>query len=167
MAQRTFSFAYNQYVNGDDEDLPGLIAYALYKRARVAYLQAYKQDNDKEATEREILNWSRDHSTPEKIKLFRLQALGSVEKYRQLEVKKAEPGIRKAIEADHLGSISAMVSSLTGPKAFWVSVGAGVVASLFWVPLAGWLYIGLRESNPSGLVDQQPNRPATPAEQSR
>jgi hypothetical protein len=163
MAQRIFSFAYNQYVNGDDEDLPGLIAYALYKRAKVASLQAYKENNGREATEKEILNWSRDHSTPEKIELFSLQALRSVEKYRQQEVKKAEPEIRKAIEAEHLGDIRAKVTTLTGPKAFWISVGAGVVASLFWVPLAGWLYIGLRESNPSGLVDQQPSRSATPA----
>jgi hypothetical protein len=82
MAQRTFSFAYNKYVIGDVEDLPGLIAYALYKRAKVAYLQAYKENNGREATEKEIYNWSLDHSTPEKIELFRLQALRSVEKYR-------------------------------------------------------------------------------------
>ena len=54
MAQRTFSYAYNKYVNGDDEDLPGLIAYALYKRAKVAYLQNYKAVNGKDATEKLI-----------------------------------------------------------------------------------------------------------------
>jgi hypothetical protein len=41
MGKRTFSFADNHYVNGDDEDLPGLIAYALYKRAKVASFQVY------------------------------------------------------------------------------------------------------------------------------
>lgn len=163
MAQRIFSYAYNKYVNGDDEDLPGLIAYALYKRAKVAYLQNYKAVNGRDATEKLINEWSEDHSTDEKIKLFRLQALGSVETYRQQEVRKAEPEIRKAIEDSQLGSIHSKVSSLTGPKAFWISVGAGIVASLFWVPLAGWLYIGLRESNPSGLVDKPPTRPVSPA----
>jgi hypothetical protein len=166
MAQRTFSFAYNKYVNGDDEDLPGLIAYALYKRAKVAYLQNYNQVNGKDATEREIVNWSHDHSTPDKIELFRLQALRSVERYRQQEVMKAEPEIRKAIEAEHLGSVHAKVSSLTGAKAFWISVGAGVVASLIWIPLAGLLYIGLRQSNPLGLVNDGPTgQPAKPVVQ--
>jgi hypothetical protein len=163
MAQRTFSFAYNKYVIGDVEDLPGLIAYALYKRAKVAYLQAYKENNGREATEKEIYNWSLDHSTPEKIELFWLQALRSVEKYRQQEVKKAEPELRKAIEGEHLGSIHSKVSALIGPKAFWTSVGAGVVASLFWVPLAGWFYIGLRESNPTGLIDKPPAQNGNPA----
>jgi hypothetical protein len=163
MAQRTFSYAYNQYVNGDDEDLPGLIAYALYKRAKVAYLQAYKQHNGKEATEKEILNWSRDHSTPEKIQLFRLQALRSVEKYRQQEVKKAEPEIRKAIEAEHIGLIHSKVSSLTGFKAFLSSVGSGIAASVVWLPLAGLMYIGLRQANPMGLVDRAvPSEAVTP-----
>jgi hypothetical protein len=163
MTQRTFSFAYNKYVNGDDEDLPGLIAYALYKRAKVAYLQAYKENNGKEATDKEIHNWSLDHSTPEKNELFRLQALRSVERYRQQEVKKAEPEIRKAIEAEHLVSIHAKVSSLTGAKAFWISVGAGVVASLILIPLAGLLYLGLRQSNPLGLVNDGPSgQPAKP-----
>jgi hypothetical protein len=162
MAQRTFSYAYNKYVKGDDEDLPGLIAYALYKRAKVAYLQNYKTVNGRDATEKLINEWSADHSTDEKIALFRLQALRSVEKYRQQEVKKAEPEIRKAIEAEHLGSIHSKVSTLTGAKAFWISVGAGVVASFFWVPLAGWFYIGLRESNPSGLVDKPPSQSSRP-----
>jgi hypothetical protein len=168
MAQRTFSYAYNKYVKGDDEDLPGLIAYALYKRAKVAYLQGYKVRNGKDATEREINEWAQDHSSDDKIKLFRNQALSSVEKYRQQEVKKAEPEIRKAIEADHLGVIHSKVLTLTGLKAFWSSVGAGVVASFFWIPLAGWIYIGLRESNPMGLFNipsvppttQSPSAPA-------
>ena len=43
MAQRNFSYAYNKYVNGDDEDLPGLIAYALYKRAKVAFFRATRK----------------------------------------------------------------------------------------------------------------------------
>lgn len=102
----------------------------------LAYLQAYKENNGREATEKEIYNWSLDHSTPEKIELFRLQALRSIEKYRQQEVKKAEPELRKAIEGEHFGSILSKVSSLVGPKAFWTSVGAGVVASFFWGPLA-------------------------------
>jgi hypothetical protein len=72
MAQRNFSYAYNKYVNGDDEDLPGLIAYALYKRAKVAYLQSYKERNGRDASENLISEWSADHSTPEKIELFRL-----------------------------------------------------------------------------------------------
>lgn len=91
MAQRNFSYAYNKYVNGDDEDLPGLIAYALYKRAKVAYLQSYKERNGRDASENLISEWSADHSTPEKIELFRLQALRSVERYRLQEVKKQNP----------------------------------------------------------------------------
>lgn len=81
----------------------------------------------------------------------------SVERYRQQEVKKAEPEIRKAIEAKHLGSIHAKVSSLTGAKAFWISVVAGVVASLILIPLAGLLYLGLRQSNLLGLVKDGPS----------
>lgn len=153
VAQRTFSYAYNRYVNGDDEDLPGLIAYALYKRAKVAYLQSYKEANGRDASEKAISEWSADHSTPEKIELFRLQALRSVEKYRLQEVKKAEPEIRKAIEDEFIGLIHDKVSSLTGFKAFLSSVGSGIAASVVWIPLAGLMYIGLRQANPMGLVN--------------
>lgn len=162
MAQRTFSYAYNKYVNGDDEDLPGLIAYALYKRAKVAYLQNYKEVNGRDASEKQISEWSADHSTPEKIELFRLQALRSVERYRQQEVKKAEPEIRRAIEAEHIGFIRSKVSSLTGGKAFLASVGSGIVASLVWIPLAGLMYIGLRQANPMGLVKGSPEEVVSP-----
>jgi len=163
MAQRNFSYAYNKYVNGDDEDLPGLIAYALYKRAKVAYLQSYKERNGRDASENLISEWSADHSTPEKIELFRLQALRSVEKYRMQEVKKAEPEIRKAIEAEHIGLIHSKVSSLTGFKAFLSSVGSGIAASVVWLPLAGLMYIGLRQANPMGLVDRAvPSEAVTP-----
>jgi hypothetical protein len=162
MAQRIFSYAYNKYVNGDDEDLPGLIAYALYKRAKVAYLQNYKAVNGRDATEKLINEWSADHSTVEKIELFRLQALRSVEKYRQREVKKAEPEIRKAIEAEHIGLIHAKVSSLTGFKAFLSSVGSGIAASVVWLPLAGLMYIGLRQANPMGLVERAPSEVVIP-----
>jgi hypothetical protein len=153
MAQRNFSYAYNKYVNGDDEDLPGLIAYALYKRAKVAYLQSHKERNGRDASENLISEWSADHSTPEKIELFRLQALRSFERYPLQEVKKAEPEIRKAIETEYLGLIHTKVSSLTGLKAFWSSVGSGIAASVVWIPLAGLMYIGLRQANPMGLVD--------------
>jgi hypothetical protein len=156
MTQRTFSYAYNKYVNGDDEDLPGLIAYALYKRAKVAFLQSYKERKGRDASDVLIDEWSADHSTPEKIELFRLQALGSVEKYRLQEVKNAEPEMRKAIEAEHIGLIHAKVSSLTGFKAFLSSVGSGIAASVVWIPLAGLMYIGLRQANPMGLVDRVP-----------
>jgi hypothetical protein len=163
MAQRTFSYAYNKYVNGDDEDLPGLIAYALYKRAKVAFLQSYKERSGREATESRIGEWSAEHSTPEAIELFRLQALRSVEKYRMQEVKKAEPEIRKAIEAEHIGLIHSKVSSLTGFKAFLSSVCSGIAASVVWLPLAGLMYIGLRQANPMGLVDRAvPSEAVTP-----
>lgn len=153
MPKRTFSYAYNEYVSGDD-DLRGLIAYALYKRDKVRYLQNHSASHGgQDPSDAAIHDWSLDHSTPEKVALYNLQASQLIEIYRLQEVKKAEPEIRKTIEAGFIGSIHNKVSSLTGGKAFWASVGSGIVASVVWIPLAALMYIGLRQANPMGLVN--------------
>jgi hypothetical protein len=95
-----------------------------------------------------------DHSTPEKVALYNLQDSQLIEIYRLQEVKKAEPEIRNTIEAGFIGSIHNKVSSLTGGKAFWASVGSGIVASVVWIPLAALMYIGQRQANPMGLVNE-------------
>lgn len=162
MPKRIFSYAYNAYVVNDD-DLQGLLAYALYKRDKVIYLRNYNASHSgQDPSDTAIHNWSLDHSTPEKVSLYKLQASELIEIYRQREVKLVEPELRKVIEGEHLAAIQRSVDSLTGQKAFWNNVGAGVMGAAVWVVLGALLYIGLGMPQPFGLLRETSSPASSP-----
>lgn len=162
MPKRIFSYAYNAYVANDD-DLRGLLAYALYKRDKVIYLQNYNASHGgQDPSDTAIHDWSLDHSTPEKVSLYKLQASELMEIYRQREVKLAEPELRRVIEGEHLAAIRGSVAGLTGQRAFWNNVGAGVMGAAVWVVLGALLYIGLGMPQPFGLLRETSNPSPSP-----
>jgi len=160
--KRTFSYAYNEYVDKDD-DLRGLLAYALYKRDKVIFLRNYNaKHGGQDPSDTVIHEWSLDHSTPEKVSLYKSKASELIEIYRQQEIKLAEPELRRVIEEEHLAAIRVSVAGLTGQRAFWNNVGAGVMGAAVWVVLGALLYIGLGMPQPFGLLRETSSPESSP-----
>ena len=133
---RKYSYAFSKFVNGED-DLPGLIAYALYKAAKVEYLKKFNLERGRDAYDEEAYQWSDLHSTNTQIDLYRQKACLIIENYREQEIIREIPRLEEKIlagaENSTLQQIHSKVSGLTGWPGFRGSLATNVFASIVWV----------------------------------
>lgn len=142
---RRYSYAFSKFVNCED-DLPGLIAYALYKAAKVEHLKKFNQEKGRDAWDDEAYQWSDIHSTTTQIDLYRQKACNIIETYREQEIIREIPLLEKkilaSVENNTLQQIHSKVCGLTGWQGLRASLATNVFASIVWVlVIAAVIYV--------------------------
>lgn len=72
---RQFNFIFKELVNGDD-DIVGLLAYSLYKKEKISWIQNFKKSHDKrDPNEEEISSFHDACNTKERLSSYKKDAV--------------------------------------------------------------------------------------------
>lgn len=139
---RKFNFIFRELVT-DNKDFIGLIAYTVYKRQKIAYLDDYYKKNERYPTEQELDQYHEFTSSPNQLQHYRNTAQQEVDELVDIVLKdKAEE-----IEAFYRDAIRMPVQEIKneinqatekGNHSFWYGVGQSFMGSLIWL-----LFLGL------------------------
>lgn len=87
-------FFFSQIV-ADDDDFIGFVAYTIYKKNKIEYIEQFKIDNSRPPTDEELLRWQHEECTDNKKKNYRSLAENKVNQFinelrgkREKELKK-------------------------------------------------------------------------------
>lgn len=144
-----YSFIYNDLVS-DELDLVGLIAYAIYKREKIAVVRCFKEEHGREPE-------------PKELKNFHCQAAANLEQYKRLaeyalselcetligqEIEEQEERFRKKKKRLKEAADKRIVQELAkfNPPA-WKPVLQGVVASLLTSGIAVLIFMAYSLAN--------------------
>jgi hypothetical protein len=143
--QRSYSYAYSKFVNQPD-DLEGLIAYALFKAAKVHYCRKHFEENQTDLRDEEAKRWSDDHSTDHYVRLYRNSANNIINNYANIVVTRETIKLRKSILDEELRRLTDSLSGLTGWKGFGSNTLTGLAASFLFI-LIGFVIIAVNKGN--------------------
>jgi hypothetical protein len=93
------NFFFSKIVSNKDEDFIGFVAYTIYKKNKIEYIEQFKKDNSRLPTDNELLKWQHEECTDGKIKDYRSLTESKVNKFinelqgekeKELRTKKEE-----------------------------------------------------------------------------
>ncbi|MEE1203584.1 MAG: hypothetical protein UHN59_04705 [Bacteroidales bacterium] len=79
-ANSNHNFFFSQIVE-DDDDFVGYVAYTIYKKNKIEYIEQFKKDNSRHPTDTELLNWQHGECTEGKMKNYRSLAEDKVNRF--------------------------------------------------------------------------------------
>jgi hypothetical protein len=116
MAGGCYNHIYSVLVENEQDTL-GIIAYSLYKRQKIEFIQAFKEKNGREPRDENLAPFHDVSNSPSQIEGYRNQA-SQLEQYysdkASTEIRQAKPG-------------------------FWLGVTQSLVGSILFVFLLGFL----------------------------
>jgi len=150
-AAPTYSDAYQKLVN-DDGDIEGAIAYALYKRDKLAYAKSWKPGDPP------LADYHKNALGPQAIHSARLAAQNLLSEYTSQAVA-ATQAAEQAKYVAGVGALQTLIVNATKFRAvFWPGVASGLAASLiFALVLALAIFLNKNEQNPLGAIYKQLN----------
>lgn len=78
---RHYNFIYEELVRYDG-DMVGRIAYSLYKREKIAFIEQYKKaNNGKEPSIKDFDSFHQNCHNPERVKMYRKEALAMLQDF--------------------------------------------------------------------------------------
>lgn len=132
MGAGNYNFIYRQLVD-DDNDILGIIAYALYKRQKIEFIENFKKKHAQEPQEADFNSFNEFSSSPLQLNTY-INEAGTLAK-NFLDSSLAE----EAAELDRQYSQEARAKINAAKPNFWFGVWQGVVASFIFVILVGFL----------------------------
>ena len=125
---RKFNYIYSTLVESED-DFIGKIAYTIYKEDKINFIAELKKDNqEKEITEKDLVQFHQISSTEKSIERYRLTAQSILQEFLNVSLKEAIEDVTEEIQDNHINLLESVVSKIRPPK-FWKSVWQNVVAS--------------------------------------
>lgn len=95
------NFFYHQIVE-NDEDFVGCVAYILYKKNKIDYIETYKRDNGSAPTDDVLHEWQKNECTQSKLQNYKDSANQRISKFvnalveeKNKELKRKQEAIRK------------------------------------------------------------------------
>ncbi|MBO7277935.1 MAG: hypothetical protein J6U84_08255 [Bacteroidales bacterium] len=74
------NFFFSQIV-ANDNDFIGFVAYTIYKKNKIEYIEQFKKDNSRPPTDEELLKWQYEECTNSKKKNYRSIAENKVNRF--------------------------------------------------------------------------------------
>jgi hypothetical protein len=144
----TYNFIFGKLVTRA-EDFVGMVAYAIYKRQKIEWIEGFKADNLRDPTDDELEGgFARISNMPSQLESYRQQAVDLIDSF--VEYTLAE----KAFEVERNIRDDAVIKAVQ--RSFWSGVGenvvAGVVSSIITVCLVGLAWVTVQ--GPDALVQQ-------------
>lgn len=79
-ANSNHNFFFSQIVE-DDDDFVGFVAYTIYKKNKIEYIEQFKKDNSRHPTDTELLKWQHEECTDSKKQNYIILAENKVNKF--------------------------------------------------------------------------------------
>ncbi|CUH54412.1 hypothetical protein [Shimia marina] len=123
----------------DNEDVEGLIAYALYKRHKRSWATNFEEKNKRPPNNAEKAAFAETTSTEDSCERYRMNAQDILIGFANSFVEDERPGIeQEAIK----GSVSDAVHGIKKAGSFWSLLKVGVVSTLVTSALLALLAFG-------------------------
>ncbi|WP_395055727.1 hypothetical protein [Polaromonas sp.] len=107
----------------DPHDLVGLIAYSLYKRQKLDFVDAHQSEHGCKPTADELRVFYQLVNMPDQIEALRTRSATLLEQVSEVVLEEALQEMQKDFQAR-------LLSELKTPKNFWRAVGENVLANL-------------------------------------
>lgn len=130
------------YVEGDD-DLIGLLAYALYERQKRDWIVSHRKRNSgRDPSESELAAVTSNYLSNDLRNTLRDRASQILSSYAETYVEAVEPQIQlAAVNSDALRQVRKIEKSMTKRVGFWRQVRVGFTVTLLLVILFGALAV--------------------------
>jgi hypothetical protein len=70
---RNYNFIYSKLVE-DENDILGVIAYAIYKKQKIEHIEEFKRDNNREPTDLELVQFNKFSTSKASLDGYRIKA---------------------------------------------------------------------------------------------
>lgn len=125
---------------GDDVDLTGLIAYALYKRQKRDWLVTYRREHGRPPTAPEIKALTGGYLTSDARRTYRDRAGDLLNGYAESYLEASSPALREAaLNSEALRQAQGLHRAVVARTGFRSAVWAGLVATALWTFLVAIL----------------------------
>ncbi|UFH47982.1 hypothetical protein [Pseudomonas sp. KNUC1026] len=135
------NFIYERLVESED-DILGIIAYSLYKRQKIEYIEAFCKRNGRPACSADLTQFHEVSNSAFQLQAYRTQADNIAQSFLTITLE----GRAEQLE-DHYQSKLKSEMQAYKPN-YWLGVSQGVVASIIFVLLLGLLVISRMEPQP-------------------
>ncbi|NHR08370.1 hypothetical protein HA052_24570 [Chromobacterium haemolyticum] len=164
-----YNHIFRQLVPPDSSDFVGMVAYALYKKQKIEWVEHFQKENDgREPTPEELKQFHCVSNMASQVAAYREQAIALLDEFLDYALSDKVEQLRQNMQQDALvqavlaseGKVlqgqqnhqSDVLQAIKKPfyKVVWENVAAGIVASL--VTLAGTGLIWLAAKGPEKLM---------------
>lgn len=140
---RKYNFLYKKIVQGE-RDVVGHIAYALYKDAKIKYIENYKaKNNGDEPTEDSLEYFHSISCLDEEVERYRLQATAILQDFSQNTLEETKKKMDKE-NADLIKKIK--------PRSFMYGVSQSIVGALLFMILIAAIIFGVTFSQKDYVI---------------
>lgn len=135
---RKYNFIYSRLVEGKG-DIIGYIAYALYKDAKIEYINRFKEEhNGEEPSEDDLKSFHDFTSTDESVNNFKYVASGVLQAFLDNTLEETKAQIEENLNRNHIELIKNAIEPIK-PPSVWKSYGNGIAQSV----LGAFIFMGL------------------------
>ncbi len=135
---RKYNFIYSHIVEGKG-DIIGYIAYALYKDAKVEYINHFKEEHGgKEPDEDELKPFHDVTDTEESVNNFKYVASGILQAFLDNTLEETKAQIEDNLNKNHIELIKKAIEPIK-PSSMWKSYLNGIAQSV----LGAFIFMGL------------------------
>ena len=133
----------------DEEDIPGHIAYGIYKRHKIEEIARLTIENGRPPTDEELKSFIKSAESDIQIRLYTEQAAKIASNFLISSLARDVYEIKTTLKDEYDAKINKLLEDLR-PKSFWYGVWQGVAASFIFVAggilllfaTGGWERIG-------------------------
>lgn len=164
--QRNYNFIYKELVQ-NEYDIVGHISYALYKKDKIAHIEAYKNKHLKEPLDQELIPFNEFSSSPSSIESYRLKAEIILQGFLDNVLDETVNEIEENTKKGHSAILKEIITPLLPPtktKQFFFGVGQSIVASFAVILIFTLLIVifQMRNSGPQDVIEKAFNVKITP-----
>lgn len=142
--KRNRNFAYYKLLQSDD-DYVGMVAYTIYKKSKIAYIQELRNDGNRTEDEIDSLleTWQQSKCNDSEIKTLRDNAVAHVAEFttKLIEQKNKELLEKEKKLNKRESKIEKKESQLKSQKYFWYGVKQSIVGSFIYMVLTVLIYL--------------------------
>ncbi|MFK5666341.1 hypothetical protein ACI2OW_10630 [Pseudomonas shirazica] len=149
MADGCYNHIYSVLVENEQDTL-GIIAYSLYKRQKIEFIQAFKIKHDREPKDEDLAPFHDVSNSPSQIESYRNQASQLAQGFLDASIA------AQAVELEQYYSDKASSEVRQAKPGFWLGVAQSLVGSILFVFLLGFLVFFTLSLNqgPKQVIEQ-------------
>jgi hypothetical protein len=126
--QRNYNFIYSKLVE-DDSDLIGLIAYSLYKKHKIEFIEKQKQDG-KDVSDSDLIPFNDFSSSDSSLENYKIKAEIIMQGFIDNVLDETIEEIETSTVNRHSEILKSIIKPLT--SGFWGNVWAGLLSAFIF-----------------------------------
>lgn len=132
MANGSYNYIYTELVKNEN-DILGILAYSLYKRQKIEFIQGFKHKTGNEPTDADLTPFHDISNSASQLESYRNQANQLAQNFLDITLN------TQAEELDKIYSAKANNEIKNSRPSFWSGVAQSVVGSVAFVFVLGFL----------------------------